>query len=260
MTAAAKPKNGTGRVLSTLLSLVLPVLAIGVPVLYVLGRVYKESYWLALGVPYSILGYTVEEYVYWGFVAIANGLIRSIASLPFGPFWTWAVTVVVLFLLLFLTFTLRSVIKRLLIWIVAASEKAASALRNSDENWRKQFAFPLLTVGQWINSAYLTFLVSILALSLAILGVNEAGKKQAEKSIEWMRTRAAMPQASSAVAYLNDQSVVQSGAVLECSVEWCVIVRKGRFIAVHTADIERIDGCEASAGARTSDMKCGEAR
>jgi hypothetical protein len=168
--------------------------------------------------------------------------------------------VAVLVLLLFLTFALRNAIRRLLIWIVAVIEKAASALRNSDENWRKQFAFPLLALGQWINSAYLTFLVSVLIFSLAILGISGAGEKQAEKSIEWMRTRAAMPKAPSTVAYLKDHSAEQSGAVLECSVDWCVIARKGRFIAVHTEDIERIDGCGASVEAGTSSIKCGEVK
>ena len=93
MSEDAKSSGSLQQSFGLMLAYVGPLLALGVPILYMLGRVYKEAYWGKIQLPSSLMNYGIEDYLYFGFVAIVNGLFRLISHLPLGVLGVWAVTI-----------------------------------------------------------------------------------------------------------------------------------------------------------------------
>ena len=247
MSAESVPLSSLQKWLTAALSYVVPVFAIGIPVLYVLGRVYKEAYWAKLQIPYTLMDYPVEDYLYWGFVAIANGLFRLLNQLPLGPLGTWLLTILGLALMLALIVSLRRWLGAGLTRFVHSMEMKLRAWKANEDKWHVQFGRPLLMIGQWINGAFLTFLLAILVLAVSIEGAKSAGQYAAEQTIKYVRHSSSITVGDArAIAHLKGEPSTQSGVLLECTSTWCVISRRTEFVAVRVEDVARVDHCPAT--------------
>ncbi|KAF1708653.1 hypothetical protein [Pseudoxanthomonas sacheonensis] len=247
MSAESGTPGSLQKWLTTALSYVVPVFAIGIPVLYVLGRVYKEAYWAKLQIPYSLLDYPVEGYLYSGFVAITNGLFRLVNWLPLGPLGAWLLTTLGLALILALVVSLRRWLGTGLTRFVHSMEKKLRSWKANEDKWHVQIGRPLLIIGQWINGAFLTFLLAILLLAVFVAAANSAGQYAAEQTVKYVRQSSSITVGNArAIAHLRGEPSTQSGILLECSSAWCVISRRGEFVAVRAEDVLLVDHCPAT--------------
>ena len=226
---------------------VVPVFAIGVPVLYVLGRIYKETYWDTLQIPYSLMDYPIEDYLYWGFVAISNELFRLVNRMPLGPLGTWLLTILALALSLALMVSLRRWLGSVLLSFDRWLRPQVTEWKNNKDKWHVQVALPLLVIGQWINGIFLSALLVVLVLALSIAGASAAGRHAADEARKRIRHSYNVTMGDARpIAHLKGEPSTQSGALLECAASWCVLSRRGEFVAVRVDDISRVDHCPAT--------------
>lgn len=74
--------------IATALELLAKLAIFGGPVFYLLGRIFAESYWSALGVPPSLMASRAEDYIYFGFFVITSGVLSTLA-----PLGSWSILI-----------------------------------------------------------------------------------------------------------------------------------------------------------------------
>ncbi len=224
----AKASRGTSiaEVLST-------VVLLGGPLFYVLGRVYWESYWLGLGVSPTIMAASTEDYIYYGFVVIANGIIMIFPHIDFSSLWATPLVAMVVLLLLAAA-----------IWVVLKIRRWAATCLRKLRPWLRNFfskrKAALEAVG---TSATLVNLGSTLAMALLLISAallfpiviaHAVGKERAAK----VRAQISATKTPYAVVQLKGQ---KASRLLECSDKFCVIYSEDGFRPVPIEAIGWLD-------------------
>lgn len=213
------PQNGWRY--AGLLELLTTVVLLGGPIFYVLGRIYSESYWLALGISPSVMSIAAEDYIYYGFVVVATGLTMI---LPRGDSWAvWSVPLAALVLLALLSS---------LFWLLRkAKEAVALRLRKHRRRLRLYLTKgkPVLestdraaTVIAVLSTLSLALLMLSAALLLPIVVAHEVGKARASKVLGEL----ASPKTPFGPVRVDGAA---AGRLVECTAKYCVIYDKGKL-------------------------------
>lgn len=251
-----------GKILSPISDVLAKIILPGIPVLYVLGRIYDESYWSGLGLSESLINYSVEDRLYWGFFVIFVGLADILDFTPGGPGGLALLVSVMVAVLGLLYFFIKK-------WLVPAIKARASRALEKAIQWRAR------SPGEWaghvravaviwlfFQSFILSLLLLLLSLMIPLLVAIKSGESSAERvANKFDMSRPLEEVLSNPVASLK--SSAQEGKLvllLQCSEEWCAIWVDGNFSAVHRDDIERIDGCYQVGFTKNGVVQCDWAR
>ena len=243
MTDQQDSTRSTRARLAGALEFVVKTAAIGVPILYALGRVYAESYWGALHLPSGLMGYSVDDYLYFGFLSI---ILWVSHLLGVGPYSAMAKG-----LLLGLgvgavaaaaAWVDRWLSRRLSARAAAFRERLAEAKQSKHAS-----ALHGLQVGAVVSSGVSFLLLSLLAaialILLPLLLAANIGKAQARVDLAHLsgqRTGTGASQSPIEAHYTFEGERV-SAPLLECSEGWCVVLKHGTVAAIPRADVFEID-------------------
>ena len=236
--AAAPPRIGVT------LSTVTSIFGIAVPLLYVIGRVYKEAYWERIGTSASLIRYGVEDYLYFGFSAMFNAILRLLIKLPLGALAPLlAVVGLVALVSLFLV-----LLKNALTRGSTLRRPLRRAFKHVD-TWKKkgamdaQFVSYFVSMIQYPNTVLFYFLSLILLIAATILGAHESGKYSAGRDL---RSLLVKPDVTSDITtpyvHFTGHSGATSGHLIECNSEWCVVLVGGQSMAISKTSVTGIVG------------------
>lgn len=209
---------------SGMLELLTKAVLLGGPLFYVLGRVYAEGYWSALGVSSSVMGVEAEDYIYFGFIVIANGLALVIPRADNAAIWLAPLASVLLLLALGLFVWLFS---RARTWLARKLRRPARRLRAFLAR-RKSAVEALGTAGSILSgacSAILAFLLVSGALLLPIVIASSIGKWRAVKVSQELEAGTK----EYAQVLVDGQAM---GQLVECTDKYCVVFAHGEFTPV----------------------------
>jgi hypothetical protein len=223
---------------NTTLGMVVSVFAVGVPLLYVVGRVFSSAYWGALGIDGSLMNVAVEESVYDGFIAVANMTFHLLAFLAPNLMLVWLGAIALLALLVFVLVLLLSWFRAGLRALVLRGERKISGLRSGD-GVPSRFMRLYVPVWQVANNAFLAIVVPVFVLAMGILYVSQSGQAQAERTL--LEIHAALDGRGKAVSLAASED--RHGLVVSCATEWCVLANRDGLFAVRRERISRIEAC-----------------
>ena len=232
MTTPASKTTSSGLAAHVILALelLLKAAAISVPVLYAMGRLYSETYWDTLGIPSSLMAYTVKDYLYFGFVANFVGLAKTLGAHPYSALgyavmYAFVISIgVVIVLLIDGWFNARLEAKKTELEQraeVPATRQVTKTLARGIAVWSALTGGFAMLIG-----------VSLLVLLPAVFAVKAGqARAQAELARQTHAPATSSQVTPSALAYFTRDGVLASGALVECSESWCVVFDRG-FIAV----------------------------
>lgn len=208
------PKNSRP-LLGPALQHLVQIAAIAAPVLYGVGRTYLDGYWSLLGLPGRLSGYSVDDYLYTGFIAALE--VFKLGGEPKAS-----------------TFVLAASIGALIGVLNALLEpKARAQLSRVVQQWIGDYATATVIV-LGVLAVWATAVVVVLASSTL-------GTQRAERVKKNFEAAAAAGRGTVAEFVINgDRS---SGLLMECSA-WCVVYQRGDFIAVPNAAVTLIRRAE----------------
>lgn len=252
MNDALAPVTATQRtvrdVAITAIELFVKTFAIGVPVLYVLGRAYKEAFWEHVSLSISLMAYSVEDYLYWGFAVVLNKLFAGLGWMPAGPIGAMLGLAAVLALISSLIVVLRRWVLPTLKDRILLAERRMREWRANDQSLLIQFLRPFVAMGVACYTLVFYFLLAILIAASPVLLAYKAGVHDAQQARKRLMGNGPVRELDiRALVHLRGEaSPYQVGLLLECSSQWCVMLRRGDFVAVRQDDIARIDHCPAT--------------
>lgn len=232
-----------GRRVSVAIEFIVKVVAIGVPILYALGRIYSDSYWQELHLPSSLMGYSAEDYLYFGFTSLVSGLARLVGVEPYTTMAYAALAALVAAAMTILAAFLDT-------WMGRVLKKYATKFEQKIGEWKQSKHGKLVrhvVFGAAIGTGSFVVMMFLVALSLCvflpIVFAATEGKRQA--SIE--RDRLTQPQpkqgqpALSPLVYYESRGTRASARLMECSDSWCVVFSQEAFVAIPRSDVYRVD-------------------
>jgi hypothetical protein len=229
--------------ISRSVELIVRALAIGVPVLYVLGRVFKEGYWEHIGLSMTLMSYTLQDYLYWGFAAIFNGLIWVFRKMPFGPLGSLVLTLFLVSLAAaFVVVLRRAVVPRIRHWVLAGEAKL-QAWRKDDQSIGMQFLRPFVWLGSRVFNWMFYFLLIIFVIAASVLAAYKAGQFAAERDRKRLVSSGEVITPDARALVHTEIEEGEASVLLECGPQWCVVIRRGDFVAIRQEHVQRIDHC-----------------
>lgn len=197
------------------------VVLLGGPLFYVLGRIYWESYWVGLGVSPSVMAVEAEDYIYYGFVVLASGIIMLFPHLDFLSIWTAPLVSIILILLLAGVVWLLTKAKR---WIVKRLRKVRPQLRSY--YLKRKPVLDAVGTAADVLSAVSTWAMVLLFLSvgllLPIVIAHAVGKERAAK----VSADLAAPKTPYAQVQIDGKTISK---LVECTEKFCVIYERGQL-------------------------------
>lgn len=245
--------NGRGW-LRFVFTYLVPLTATLVPALYFVGRVHHEAYWHAMQVPPGVIVSTFEDYVYSGFVVLAIGLVRLVSWLPLGPLGSWFIVVVGVVLIAAALAATRIALRAWLNGLAVTVAGKVRKWRSKQRSWNLKLGGSLLWFIHWLNSAFLGFLLVVLAISGSIVFAAKSGERQAriDLSAALKASKTARVAEGRPVAYLRGRPDQEASVALGCSGDWCAIVKNGRVAVIRAESIERFGPAPKGGGAVAS--------
>jgi hypothetical protein len=246
----APPQRSLGTAALSAIEIFLKVFAIGVPVLYLLGRVYVEGYWGDIDLSASLMKYSAEDYVYFGFAVGLNRIFAGINGIPGGALGGLAVVAAVLAVVTTIIVVVRRWAIPLLKARIILAEQRMRTWRENEPGLILQLARPFAAMAQASYTLLFYFFLTIFVAALPIVVAVEAGKGAARKDREKLSGMLLdKPSGPGAFLHLrNESGSTQVHVLLACSPEWCVVLDRGDFVAVPSTDVRRIDHRRQSLG------------
>ena len=197
------------------------VVLLGGPLFYVLGRIYWESYWLGLGISPSVMAVEAEDYIYYGFVVLASGIIMLFPHLDFLTIWAAPLASTILILLLAGVILVLTKAKR---WIVKRLRKIRPKLRSY--YLKRKPALDAIGIAADVLSAVSTWAMVLLLVSvgllLPIVIAHAVGKERAAK----VSADLAAPKTPYTQVQVDGKTI---STLVECTEKFCVIYEKGHL-------------------------------
>lgn len=232
---AAQPIEpaGGGWRYAAILELLTKVILLGGPVFYVLGRIYTEGYWVALGVSPSVMAVEAEDYIYYGFIVVASGLTMVLPHADHAAIWLAPLAAILVLLMLGGAVWLLGQIKA---WLARKLHTCRGRLQVFFAKKRPALqslgtAASILSV---VSSLVLVLLSLSAALLLPIVVAHSVGKGRASK------VRAELANRDTAYAEIEVHGKA-AGHLLECAGEYCVVYSNGNFRPVLRNEVRWIE-------------------
>jgi len=214
-----------------LIELVAKITLLGAPALYVLGRIYAESYWTALKIPPSAMRQSGEDYIYFGFMALISGLISVLPRAD--SLAVWLAPFLSLALLLVLAASVW-VLRLGGCWFTSVIQRYAAPIREYLSKRREQIE-ALSTASRIFDglaNLVMAFLIASILLITPIVMAHAAGKRAAELVAERMSED---PSKRIEVALRSTET--WRGYAVECGTRYCVVYSDGAFSVAPEGDL-----------------------
>lgn len=216
---------------SGIFELLSKVVLLGGPVFYVLGRIYAQGYWITFGLPSSALGVDAEDYIFFGFVVIAN-FAQFLVPPNSVPVWAP----------MLLAFTSLAVLA-CFFWVFRRLEILAGRIISPFVRQFRQAVAEKLLVRDALRTAAgvvfaacsvsLVLLLVWTALVIPVFIANSLGRRQANQVITEIKTGKG--------PYQEVQiGGKPAGRLIECPNEYCVIAKNDSFALVRLEEVQWI--------------------
>jgi hypothetical protein len=236
------PTASTGLDSHQALEFVAKVLVAGVPILYLLGRVYLEGYWSQLGLqgPSDV---ELADYLYFGFFALLSGIIDAVGMTGSDRLYWIMVSGVGL-----MVFT--AVVVLLGHWLGEATRSALAKLDAKARAWNsgnselaRRVAEPVALVGSGFYALLGACLLLLLLVIVLLAGAQNVGQARGREVLARFQSDTVGKGKSPppVVRYRDPDGAVRVGKGLLCSTAWCYVYRDDRFIVVPAAAVLQID-------------------
>lgn len=245
--------------LAAAFQLALSTLAFGVPILYVMGRVYAEGYWSGLHLPPSMMEHGVEDYLYLGFVGLFNAGARLFAVLGLGALRYILAAAGVLIVLATYVVALDK-------WFVPTIKRLSRNIDTKLTHWEGDrrgwwATISKLAMALWFGAAAicLFLLVAFFVAVLPVLLMHNAGTTQADQVRKRLSAAGTDPNKDRAIPvlrYRDDTGALKAALLVECSAQWCFVFESGAFSAVPSQGVARIDHCRWGLDLRSGSPAC----
>jgi hypothetical protein len=227
--------------------------AIGVPLLYMVGRAYSQGYWDSLGLPESLMGYAIEDYLYFGALAPLH-FIAELFGQSVNSRFLWIILGSLAFTLLALAITL---VER---WFSRLSSRASDLAKKWKLSKRIRKLEPTLPHIATFLAGSFVGIVSLLLVGLLILPIalaSQSGRAQADRQTNRLAEfeynfKGSIPSFPMG-HYMAPDGAPRAGIVSDCSDTWCVVFAKGSYSAIPTSAISQIDHIKVSDCAANAD-------
>lgn len=212
---------------------------VGVPVLYMMGWAYLESYWGVFGISETLLGLSATDYVRAGSIVFVRHIVEG------SP---WVVILALAALLLLIAVTLLRAFAMPLLF--AGAQRLQAILTSLREGARVEPKHRRLarTVDAGMDAAHRS-LMKMLLIFLLVLGLvyvaiqpsNERGKEAAQKKLSELASFPT-PELNWVLGYTEAESA-RPALVLECGSDMCVLLRSEKTDVVPRAMVTRMETC-----------------
>lgn len=216
---------------ASLAELVAKITLLGAPALYVLGRVYADSYWTALSIPPSVMRQSGEDYIFLGFIALVSGLISVLPRADSVAVWLAPLLSLALLLALAVGVWL---LRRAHDWLVSKIRGLAAPIRHHLSSRREQIE-ALSTASKIVDglaNLAMAFLIVSILLITPIVMTHAAGKREAEALVERLRDA---PSKGIEVSLRSNET--WRGHAIECGPRYCVVYSGGAFSVAPESDV-----------------------
>lgn len=216
-------------------------LAIALPLFYATGRIYSSGYWGELGLSASLMDRSTPDFVYFGFVAIANALAHYVGLDPYSMMGVIFAIAGLVGALLLLAWAIE---RWLLPWLRRRAQALdVGALRALARHEISDRIFAAFVLALEIAFGLLALLLCCLFLFLFVALATHEGIRQAtDLRKAFIKTPAQVKSSQSpAVWVFIDESSTPIGRLVECSSRWCVVFQDGRFSAVPASTVTSIE-------------------
>ena len=225
------------------LEFIVKIVVIGVPVLYALGRIYLESYWQALHLPSSLMHNATEDYLYFGFVAVVEGLARGLGFAPYTALGYAALVAMAVAVLSFVALLIDRWLGPMARAQLARVDRRIAALKDSKHVDGIRSALIGAVVWGALTSFVMLLFMAVLLVFLPIVFAANAGKRKANTDInEQMQHQTQQGRATPvSIAHYSNDGVPMAAPLLDCAETWCVVFDQGAFVAIPRSNVVRID-------------------
>lgn len=241
-----------------LLELIGKYVAILVPTMYLLGRVYCETYWDALGLSESLIQYSFEDRIYWGFYVFFSLAVDILGWMPGGPIGAVFLTTIVIAFLAVAFFFFNKILVPEIKLKVENSVKMARAWRLGDKGAWIAAVRPFAGFLIFVQNLLLYFFLMVVILAVPILISVQAGRDSASRIAKRLEISAPLDGAlRMPLIKLKDPIRDSNSAILvQCSSEWCAIWVRERFMAVRKESINSVEACYQVGITKTGLIAC----
>ena len=224
------------------LEFIVKIVAIGVPVLYALGRIYLESYWQTLRLPSSLMGYAAEDYLYSGFMSLAVGMSRLIGVELYSTMAYAAIFAAVTAALAMVMYSIDRFVGPHVRARIAASQRLRGEAKKSKQSDAIRYVQIGAAVWSVTTTIILVFTAAGVLLLLPIVLAVKAGQGQAEaERASYLQPQSAKRGVRPILAHYESDGIEVTAPLVECSESWCVVFRLGDFVAIPRAQVLRVD-------------------
>lgn len=216
--------------------------AIGVPVLYVLGRGYADGYWRTLGLSSSLMDGGVDVYLYLGFVAVITSTANLIGL-------TGSNTMVYMLGGGITLAAVASLLAAIDQWAASSFRQRLKVVEKRTANWRakhhgwlKAVGYPAAVIGAGFYALFFLVLTLLLVILFTMVLVEKSGAKAATSQLKRYSEYAKQPRGKPPIAnirYVLDGQL-RRGLLLDCSSRWCVAYEADGFVAVPAGEVKSI--------------------
>lgn len=210
------------------------LIVLGAPVFYTLGRVFSEGYWSTLGVSSGLMKGSAEDYVYFGFIVIVNGLTLM---LPGSHDTAWWIAPLASFALLGGLAFVIWLLTKAKIWITPKLQRFTVRARRFLS--RRRPAVRAFSTASSMMSALcamlLVFFTIAGALLLPLVIAHSIGKFRAEQ------VRSDLHAGKGGYVQVVSTAVGEAPVrLLECAEQYCVLYTETQLIPVERATVRWI--------------------
>lgn len=209
------------------------VIVFATPVFYALGRIFSQGYWTELGFEQALIKSSVEDYIYRGFVMLANALANTFGGSDRYLVWGSAFLVITVFVVgLLIRVAARKIRRKLRLKEI--KRRRLNSGRRMKSNAFEREADDAMRLTQAIANMLLAFFFfSAIFMTLIILAT-----KQGEYAAQ--RTLAKLASGNTAFpvieVLIGDRTWV--GRVIQCSDVWCAVYINGQAIPAKVDDLK----------------------
>lgn len=238
MSNESKPPEATASARAfRAIEIVVKAAALGVPVLYVLGRAFQEAFWNELHLSVALMGYSGDDYLYSGFLAIVLGLGHMVGA----NFYSTIGKAVVIGVSIGACYTVVIWLEPLLLRRLK-TRAAIFRERFQEASKKNRTGYLGLQSGAVLGAGLSTLFVFLACLTVIfflpfVFAVNSGtiqGKLERDRQLG--RLKSAPPM----YVDFRQGEVLQTAPFVACGEAWCVIFQQGTFVAIPKSEVVRI--------------------
>ena len=212
---------------------------IGVPVLYLTGWAYLESYWAVFGISETLLGLSATDYVRAGGMVFVRHLV---GGSPWVAILAWSALLLLIAVMLLRAFAMALLFSGAQRFhAIVVSLRKEGRVEPKHRRLARAADAGVDTARTWLMNVLLIFLLVLGLVYLAIYPSNTRGKESAQKQLSDLASFPT-PERTWVLGYTEAESA-RSALVMGCGSEMCVLLRSEKIDVVPRSSITRMETC-----------------